>query len=229
MLSNVQWKKLWMSTIWHEEQEGMRTGYRYGTASVISCKVQCRYVDTICSVWYLSVLCIFCIFIINNSHVPNPWQNLLITQCSSPSWEANRFSASQEIPCILWKLKVHYRIQKPPWHNSKYKWKMKCTSRSCYRTTLGPDLKGFGNPDLIGGFSLKAKQHVSENTMCFQAPGIRHWRVWPAVTDAGQYGRNFTWTAEIDDLWPVCLLSEGHDPCPLINRKQFTVRHGTDW
>jgi len=31
----------------------------------------------------------------------------------SPSWEANWFSASQEIPSILWNLKVHYHI-----HNS---------------------------------------------------------------------------------------------------------------
>ena len=32
----------------------------------------------------------------------------------SPSWEANRFSASQEIPRILCNPKVHYRIQTYP-------------------------------------------------------------------------------------------------------------------
>ena len=32
----------------------------------------------------------------------------------SPTWEANRFSASQEIPCILWNPKIHYHIHKYP-------------------------------------------------------------------------------------------------------------------
>jgi len=32
----------------------------------------------------------------------------------SPSWATNRFSASQEIPHILWDLKVHYDIHKCP-------------------------------------------------------------------------------------------------------------------
>jgi hypothetical protein len=32
----------------------------------------------------------------------------------SPSWEANWFSASQEIPRVLWNPKIHYRFHKYP-------------------------------------------------------------------------------------------------------------------
>jgi len=39
---------------------------------------------------------------------------LTYSMVQSPSWEANWFAASQEIPRILWNLKVHYRTHKCP-------------------------------------------------------------------------------------------------------------------
>ena len=42
------------------------------------------------------------------------WMELTFSMHQSPSWEANRFPASQEIPRILRNPKVHYRIHKFP-------------------------------------------------------------------------------------------------------------------
>ena len=45
------------------------------------------------------------------------WQSVLLITYSmvqSPSWEANWFAASQEIPCISRNPKVHYRTHKRP-------------------------------------------------------------------------------------------------------------------
>jgi len=49
-------------------------------------------------------------------YVSCAWHTYFLTYSveQSPSWEASRFSASQEILRILWNPKVHYRIHKWP-------------------------------------------------------------------------------------------------------------------
>jgi len=83
----------------------------------------------VCSLWYshsLQVAVLWCIKLelikeLYYDARSNKSQNktlsywlLTNSMQQSPSWEANRFSASQEIPHILWNPKVHCRINKWP-------------------------------------------------------------------------------------------------------------------
>jgi len=49
------------------------------------------------------------IYLIHSFQAP---PSLTYSRKQSPSWEANQFSAGQEIPCILGNPKVHYHVYK---------------------------------------------------------------------------------------------------------------------
>jgi hypothetical protein len=69
--------------------------------------------ETKIACWYYTSLDITR-FICSNTLEPSCIYLLTYSMEQSPSWEANQFAASQEIPHILRNPKVHYRIYKRP-------------------------------------------------------------------------------------------------------------------
>ena len=92
-----------------------RTGWRSGRWILLNslndqCKKQTSY-------WRLLLGTNFrCWSVILRCKMSLKWLWLTNFMEQSSSWEVNWFSASQEIPCILWYPKVHYHIHKrlPP-------------------------------------------------------------------------------------------------------------------
>ena len=80
------------------------TKLRHKIQCIIMMSKPCLY--NVCNAKILCVQLQFDMLIMQLSH----WRTYSMEQ--SPSWETNRFSASQEIHCILWNPKVHYHIFK---------------------------------------------------------------------------------------------------------------------
>ena len=100
----------------------------------------------------------------------------------SPSWEANRFSASQEIPRILWNPKVHYRIHKsPPSVPILSQIKSITPNHSSWRSILilSSHLSlGLPNGLFPSGFPTKTLYKLLLSTYVLYSPPISFFSIW---------------------------------------------------
>ena len=71
--------------------------------------------QVVCCVWVeISVHIVDVTAMGGGPYEENDRCNCTYSMEQSLSWEANRFSVSEEIPCILWNPKVHFHIHKCP-------------------------------------------------------------------------------------------------------------------
>ena len=148
----------------------------------------------------------------------------------SPSWEANLFSASQEIPSILWNPKVHYSIHSrwPPitlyhilylgisqlGHNSRFSsnWSCMCVSWSLsystlFQSDLLPHLQSLCSRVPVGGtWEHKGLQSgvqtvkVGNNLPC----GVYYCKFLYFFPVCGEQSVNRGWLCTGEDVCQVC-------------------------
>jgi len=118
--------------------------------SVMSSKVLCKYVDSICGVGYLSILCTFCIVVINNSHDTTS----LLTPHSTELLK--QLTGSQLVKTYptyygAWWFITTFITLHDTTTNINYNWTVHHKAATEILWVLIK--KRFRTPDLIGGFS----------------------------------------------------------------------------
>ena len=116
----------------------------------------------------------------------------------SPSWEANPFSAGQEIPYIVWNPKFHYQI---------YKCLLYVLILSQISPVHVPPPSHFLNPILILSFhlhlDLPSGLFPHQNPVCTcPVPYMRH-MPYPSHSSQFDHPNNISWRVHIVNVaWP---------------------------
>jgi len=131
---------------------------------------------------------------------------LLTYSTEQSPWEANRFSASQEIPRILWNPKVHYLIHRCP-VNCPYPEPARSSPYPPHPTSLRSILilsshlrLGLPSGLFPSSFATKILYAPLFSPHALHAPPISLFSIWSPE----QYWVSRTDTGHVDLLWKAC-------------------------